>query len=307
MIERKPPAVNPNAIVFNPKANAKDAAQVARQSRKINRKPLSEREAMAAEAIAAAEEAAATRTSADDDTEQVIGKLADGTSSKPPRVEAPSERPSLRAVRAKLDRADEVKPPLNLNETHKEFDEPEDVSGDPDDEEDTAGFVDGDEDEWVNPELDEQDIAEINDDDEEEEDDGEYSTPDEIRAVGSKLPGDEPSGPRHVLGNDVPRDDDGVETLPEGGGWIVPDEGGDMTKPGQPITNIRPPDIADIGHDVWSAPLTGYQSFVMGDRIKVRNPLTGESVLMALVSVDWDGEELECHVVYRPVTSSEEP
>jgi hypothetical protein len=44
-----------------------------------------------------------------------------------------------------------------------------------------------------------------------------------------------------------------------------------------------------------------FQSFMLGDRFKVRNPVTGESMVMALISFDWDTEGNICNLVYAPV------
>jgi hypothetical protein len=292
-IERKPPAINPNAIVFNPKSNAKDASQVARVQRKATRNStLSEREGLAAEAIAAAEEREATRTSSDDDTEQTIGRLADGTSDKPPRVEAPSTArratpqghksagASLgegRGSRGPQRAAEEiVRPPLHVNETLDEA-PLEDASGDEDAE---------------NAHLYGEDIE---DDDLEVND--EWSDPlgdEEVEFVR------EPSGPRHVLGNDVP------EFLPD----LLPD----LESP-VPSTMILPDRMDSARDRLRATPVDmgskffgggdEFTSFALGDHIRIHNPLTGESVEMAVVAVDWDDECGDIHIVYAPVTSDD--
>lgn len=288
MATKKPPAVNPDAIRFDPKGNARDHSRVSREDRRANEKvPIEERERRAARARAQV----ATGHTAGREEEMVEARELQTIEAEVEREIDPRSHP---VASHELARA-----PLGLNETHDEFDEPEDVSGDLSEDDDpndsgeqresaielvTPGELVSDDDPFdENDELDEAEAREI-----EQEVAAQYEA--------AKQPHERV---KHELGNDVPHDvglaDQALSALRRGplifgepsfGGAVDPESGAILTPWGPDFTP---------GTD------GPFRAFIMGDKIKILNPVTGEPVTMALVSMDWDADDCNVHVRYAPV------
>src|ERR1700729_4244127 len=107
MPDRKPPAVNPNEIVFDPKGNAKEPSRVAREDRRKNQgKSMAERERQAARARAEAETTTPRAEAAVEESELAEIEAEFARETEPPIRRRPDAPKTFTA------------PPLNVNATH---------------------------------------------------------------------------------------------------------------------------------------------------------------------------------------------
>jgi hypothetical protein len=302
MPANKPPAVNPNAIVFDPKGNAKEHAFVSRQDRRANGNvPMAERERRAAQARAEAE----ARESG-----------ASGPETPEPDDTAPPSAEMTASEAVQLSKAPLVRAPLGINETGDET-PLEDVSGDDEPDEEVG--------------LEEDEIEELGQYD--EDDDG----PDEDGPAPAEGDRTAEELSQHQAWQDIFAAAMGDATIVESHthGYVPEPTAENVNIHGHEpneLTNVAlaaeaaareqtnltfsasTSQMAQMAHveargplltapDSWSSDV--FQSFVLGDKIKVRNPVTGEPVSMVLISVDWDPDEGFCNVVYAPVQNSE--